>query len=71
MTWVHLDVVLIDGGERLVRNLAIWFPMDYATIHLEVILTLNRETLVMSASLELHARNRDNRHFPDDEPAAV
>ena len=71
MTWVHLDVVLIDGAERLVRNFAVWFPMDYATIHLEIILRLNRETLVLTADLVHHARNRDNHHFPDDEPEIV
>ena len=70
MTWVHLDVVLVYDAERLVRNLAVWFPMDYATIHLEIVLRLNRDTLEMTADLLVHGRNRNGHQF-DDEPEIV
>lgn len=70
MTWVHLDVVLVYDAERLVRNFAVWFPMDYATIHLEIVLRLNRDTLEMTADLLVHGRNRNGHQF-DDEPEIV
>ena len=38
MTWVHVDLVLLVDLVRLVRNVAVWFPHPYASIHLEIIL---------------------------------
>lgn len=71
MTWVHVDLVLLVGDQRLVRNVAIWFPHPYATIHLEIILRLNADTLALTAETRLHGRNRDDLHFSDDEPEIV
>ena len=45
MTWVHIDLVLLVDLVRLVRNVAVWFPHPYATIHLEIILRLNCDTI--------------------------
>ena len=71
MTWVHVDLVLLVGVQRLVRNLAVWFPHPYATIHLEIILRLNADTLELTAETRLHGRNHNDLHFSDDEPEIV
>ena len=71
MTWVHVDLVLLVDLVRLVRNVAIWFPHPYATIHLEIILRLNADTLELTAETRLHGRNHNDLHFSDDEPEIV
>jgi hypothetical protein len=72
MTWVHVDLVLLVGGQRLVRNVAVWFPgVDYASIHLEITLTLNIVTMEINAQTVLRGRNHDDLHFSDDEPEIV
>jgi hypothetical protein len=71
MTWVHVDLVLLVDLVRLVRNVAIWFPHPYATIHLEIILRLNADTLELTAETRLTGRNFNDQHFSDDEPEIV
>ena len=71
MTWVHIDLVLLVDLVRLVRNVAVWFPHPYATIHLEIILRLNYDTLELTSETRLHGRNHDDLHFSDDEPEIV
>ena len=71
MTWVHVDLVLLVDLVRLVRNVAIWFPHPYATIHLEIILRLNADTLELTAETNLRGRNHNDLHFSDDEPEIV
>ena len=71
MTWVHVDLMLLVGDQRFVRNVAIWFPHPYAAIHLEIILRLNYDTMELTAETRLHGRNREDLHFSDDEPEIV
>ena len=75
MTWVRLDLVWMSafGGvwHRLVRNLQVWFPSEFADIHLEIILRLNWDTMEVTADTTLHARERTNQHFSGFEPEIV
>ena len=75
MTWVRLDLVWMSGlggvWHRLVRNLQVWFPSEFADIHLEIILRLNWDTMEVTADTTLHARERINEHFSGFEPAIV
>ena len=75
MTWVHLDLVMDIGMggvyHRLERKLAVWFPSEFATIHLEIVLRLNWDTMEVTADTTLHARENNNRHVSGFEPAIV
>ena len=75
MTWVRLDLVWMSGlggvWHRLVRNLQVWFPSEFADIHLEIILRLNWDTMEVTADTTLHARENNNRHVSGFEPAIV
>ena len=63
-------MLLVDLA-RVVRNVAVWFPHPYATIHLEIILRLNYDTMELTSETRLHGRNHDDLHFSDDEPEIV
>ena len=69
MTWVHVDLVLLVGNQRGVRNLQpVCFPYDYVDIHLEIILRLNGDGMGITAETRLHGQKPHDRYFSDDDP---